>query len=168
MKAKICILGEFAVGKSSLTRRLVQNEFDAEYKSTIGVSIHRHVMQVRDEEYSLIVWDLEGGEESLDTIQPYLRGATGAVVVADLSRPETISKLSVYQDYLNTHANLSSLVVALNKSDLVEAPEDQVEKVRSSFLSKIQGPAKTAVRVTSAATGSNVDELFSVLCENLV
>ena len=87
---KICLLGDFSVGKTSLVRRFVHNRFDDQYISTIGVKVSRKtvVLPVADDlvELTLMVWDLAGSQGTTPIAASYLRGAVGAVLVCDLTR----------------------------------------------------------------------------------
>src|SRR5262249_40683115 len=93
---KICLLGEFAVGKTSLVRRFVYNLFDDRYISTIGVRVSRKTVAVPVEtqvaELTMMVWDLAGSEEFNRVSMSYLRGAAGAVLVYDLTRAHTFDE----------------------------------------------------------------------------
>ncbi len=85
LSAKICLLGDYAVGKTSLVRRFVYNMFEDKYLSTIGVKVSRKVVAVPrgDDvvELVLMLWDLAGSEEFDSVRASYLRGAAGALVV---------------------------------------------------------------------------------------
>ena len=94
---KICLLGDFSVGKTSLIRRFVENKFSDEYLSTIGVKISRKSVDVKIEtkehRVNLLVWDLEGKTKFKAITPSYLKGASGAIVVGDLTRSDTIYHL---------------------------------------------------------------------------
>ncbi|PKO21344.1 MAG: GTP-binding protein [Chloroflexi bacterium HGW-Chloroflexi-1] len=99
---KVCLLGDFAVGKTSLVRRFVYNRFDDKYISTIGVKVSRKVVAVPASgqvvELTMMLWDMSDSEE-LDAVRTsYLRGAAGAVLVCDLTRPETLERLLAYAE----------------------------------------------------------------------
>ena len=100
LSKKVCLLGDFAVGKTSLVRRFVYDLFDDKYVSTIGVKVSRKtVILTRDDDIvdlTMMLWDLAGGEEFAHMRASYLRGAAGALMVYDVSRPETLSSLHHY------------------------------------------------------------------------
>lgn len=75
--AKICLLGEFSVGKTSLIRRFVEGIFDERYLSTLGVKISRHTMNIEQTEIQLLIWDTTGGEKFDPIVQNYYRGSAG-------------------------------------------------------------------------------------------
>ena len=164
---KVCLLGEFAVGKTSLVRRFVHNLFDDRYISTIGVKVSRKTVVVPRAgevvELAMMLWDLGGGEEFNQMRPSYLRGAAGAVLVCDLTRPETLYRLQVYaHDLLNINAD-AQLILAANKHDLDDQQQltpAQIEDVAASFSAPYY--------LTSAKTGSEVEGLFLQLGRLLV
>ncbi|MFN8499936.1 MAG: Rab family GTPase [Anaerolineae bacterium] len=155
---KVCLLGDFAVGKTSLARRFVYNAFDDKYLATIGVKVSRKtvVLPTADglTELSLLLWDLAGSEEFSNVRATYLRGAAGAVLVCDLTRPDSLTALDVYVDDMRRVAPGARFVVAANKSDLpnprLQSP--QVEAFAESL--------DTAFYLTSAKTGYQVEDVF--------
>lgn len=160
---KICILGDFAVGKTSLIRRFVEGRFDDRYLSTVGVKISRKLLNWGDRQLTLIIWDLAGGEDFSSHDKNYLRGASGAVLVYDLTRPETLGTLSGYARQMNETNPGATLVVAANKFDLLDKqpaqfPDLEVfcREIHSQFL------------YTSAKTGENVEEIINLLAHSLI
>jgi len=88
-KKKVCMVGDFSVGKTSLTQKFVNNVFSDQYLTTIGVKIDTAIVG----DTKLIVWDV-AGRDSLSPINvSYLVGAAGIVLVADGTRSETINDL---------------------------------------------------------------------------
>ncbi|MEO0836337.1 MAG: ADP-ribosylation factor-like protein, partial [Cyanobacteria bacterium J06642_3] len=87
---KICLLGDFNVGKTSLVRRFVEDTFSDRYLTTVGVKISRKSMTVSTEQdihqVNLLVWDLEGNTKFKSITPSYLKGASGSIIVADLTR----------------------------------------------------------------------------------
>ena len=96
IQKKVCMLGDFAVGKTSLVRRYVEGSFDDKYLSSIGVKISRKPLEREGHKLNLILWDL-GGSENFAHLQPsYLQGAAGVLIVLDLTRKETLESLDGY------------------------------------------------------------------------
>ncbi|MFN8485001.1 MAG: Rab family GTPase [Anaerolineae bacterium] len=155
---KVCLLGDFAVGKTSLVRRFVYNAFDDKYLATIGVKVSRKtvVLPTQDElaELTLLLWDLAGSEEFSHVRATYLRGAAGAILVCDLTRPETLTALSAYVDDMRRIAPAARFVVAANKSDLPD-PRLQAAQVEA-FADSLD----TVCYLTSARTGHQVEDVF--------
>ena len=165
---KICMVGDFGVGKTSLIRRFVDRQFSDQYLSTVGVKISRKTVELSEIKQQnkvnlqLLIWDLEGHTKFKGIAPSYLQGSSGAIVVADVSRKETIERLSEHTKLFLSVNPKGSIIVALNKSDLVE--EEKLEKlvqlVQNQGLEKVAG-----VYQTSAKTGLYVDEIFQKLAE---
>ncbi|MCP5099231.1 MAG: GTP-binding protein, partial [Chloroflexi bacterium] len=96
VQKKICLLGDFAVGKTSLIRQYVEGKFDDRYLSTIGVKISRKTLKRDAMTLNLLIWDLAGGDNQNQIQATYLRGAVGALMVCDLTRTETIDAIFDY------------------------------------------------------------------------
>lgn len=160
---KIVLIGDFGVGKTSLIRRFVENAFSDEYLTTIGVKISRKHIEPAEgnEAVQLMIWDIEGRTAIKAVAASYLLGAAGGIVVADLSRKETLESVN---QHIGQFASLnpgSPLVVALNKSDLAK-PDDGTLAVLEAM------PEVAAVYVTSAKDDENVEMLFGDLASRMV
>ncbi|HEY9710093.1 MAG TPA: Rab family GTPase [Oculatellaceae cyanobacterium] len=163
---KICMVGDFGVGKTSLIRRFVDGQFSDQYLSTVGVKISRKAMELsavnpQDKvNVQLLIWDLEGHTKFKGIAPSYLQGSSGAIVVADVSRNETIERISEHIKLFFSVNQKGSIIVALNKSDLVD--EEKLEKlvqiVHNQGLERV-----SAIYQTSAKTGLYVDEIFQQL-----
>lgn len=157
IQAKICLLGDFAVGKTSLVRRIVEGRFDDRYLSTIGVKISRKTLPRQGFSLNLILWDLAGGESFSHTQPIYLNGALGALIACDLTRRETLERLSHYADIFQNTCPGAAMVFLANKVDLTE----ELEKPGDDFIaaSKDHG----TIFLTSAKTGVGVEESILAL-----
>ena len=115
-KKKICLVGSFAVGKTSLVRKFVSGIFSDDYLTTVGVKIDRKTVMVESEEVLLMIWDI-AGRDDLQAIQKnYLRGTAGFIFVADGTRKETVDEVleevgSIEKD----HPDSPKLLLLLNK-----------------------------------------------------
>lgn len=166
-------MGDFAVGKSSLVRRFVSNVFDDRYVSTLGVRVVHQVVSVSGDgeggALTMMLWDLAGCEELDRGQESYLHGVAGAVLVCDLTRPETLHRLLAYQADLERISPGAERVLAANKHDLLEPPQPG----GPPMLTPAEA-ASTAARlgipytVTSAKTGEGVEELFRALARQLL
>jgi len=161
--AKMCVLGEVSVGKTSLIRRFVDRSFSDAYLTTVGVKISRKLIRLEPEpsgtatDLQFVIWDLEGGHNSIDLSSTYLKGARGAIVVGDLTRSSTLDQLQEHIDRFRYVNPQGRLVIALNKSDLqADAAGAIVDRWNDEA-----GLSKTIC--TSAKTGKGVDELFAAL-----
>ena len=164
---KICLVGDFSVGKTSLIRRFVDRQFSDRYLSTVGVKISKKQVEVSGDSpedaktVQLLIWDLEGSTKFKGIAPNYLQGARGAIVVGDVTRPETIENLPERIELFCSVNPTGSIIVALNKSDLVEA--DQLQKARDRCQPLQEKSAILDIYTTSAKTGENVDEIFHQL-----
>jgi small GTP-binding protein len=159
LSAKICLLGDYAVGKTSLVRRFVYNMFEDKYFSTIGVKVSRKVVAVPhgDDvvELVLMLWDLAGSEEFDSVRASYLRGAAGALVVADVTHRATLAAAPDYVAQVRALNPRAAILIAANKQDLVEqraVSEDEVSRAAAEL--------GAAYFPTSAKTGAGVEEAF--------
>lgn len=163
---KICMLGDFGVGKTSLVRRYVHDEFSPEYQTTLGVNIYKYTDHVPtaagDVEFRHMLWDIEGGLQRESLLDSYIAGAAGAIVVGDVTRPDRIETMRENAMRFTQARPGRPVVFALNKSDLVE--EDDRETEATSLAKDFRG----TVQHTSALTGEAVAALFRTLAEQIL
>jgi len=159
---KIILIGDFSTGKTSLIRRYVDNQFSDSYLSTIGVKISRKVIPVEDNEIQGLIWDVEGGTEKKPVNQTYIKGAHASIIVADITREETIDHLSSYIDMIQTIVPSTPYVLALNKADCIDREEGEkiLHKTKERYKEH-----DTPVYLTSAKTGEGVEELFKEIAQ---
>lgn len=159
---KVCLLGDFAVGKTSLVRRFVYERFEDKYLSTIGVKVSRKATVVTHQDQlvdlGIIVWDLAGSEEFRQMRASYLRGAAGVVMVCDLTRPETFHHLPAYWEDVHQICPAAELSLAANKTDLVEKL-----RLSSSEIEAYAASLHIPYYLTSAKSGDQVETLFRQL-----
>jgi small GTP-binding protein len=166
---KICLIGDFAVGKTSLIRRFVDQSFSDRYLSTVGVKISRKLVNLPvTDKYSaaqLLIWDLEGQTKFKSIAPSYLQGASGAIIVADSTRPETVASLAGHVDLflkINPRAIVS---IAFNKVDLVDP--QKLAHLQETLALPAQRQIFTTY-TTSAKTGKDVDLMFEQLAHAIV
>ncbi|SCK46465.1 hypothetical protein VAR608DRAFT_4561 [Variovorax sp. HW608] len=161
LQKKICLLGAFGVGKTSLVRRYVDTIFSDTYLTTVGVKIDKKVVSVGAEELALILWDIAGEDEVAAVRVTYLRGAAGYLLVVDGTRPETLDTAESIQRRIVAELGQVPFFVLLNKSDLVE--DWALSPARIEAL-EAEG---WTFRRTSAKTGIGVEEAFRELATRL-
>ncbi len=167
---KICLVGDFGVGKTSLVRRFVDRQFSDKYLSTVGVKISQKSVEVtrypqETQGVKLIIWDIEGSNKFKSIALNYFQGAKGALIVGDVTRQETLASLShSMESFLNVNPN-SHIVIALNKADLIEY--EYLETLRKLYRFSEQTYV-LATYLTSAKNGDNVDEIFRFLTHKLM
>ena len=165
VKKKICLLGSFAVGKTSLVERFVYNRFDDKYLTTIGVKISQKMLPPIQGpvagtlvQYDLLIWDIAAMDKFDGMARNYYRGAAGAIAVADMTRPETITSLQqICRDFLTVSPG-AQIAVLGNKLDIFN--EDEKTTAR---LEAVSSNLSTKAIVTSAKTGERVEEAFLML-----
>lgn len=159
IQKKVCMLGLFGVGKTSLVRRFVQQSFDEKYLTTLGVKVDHKQITLGHATVNLLLWDVAGQEEENFATANYFRGAHGAVVVYDLTRPDSAQAVQEYCERFQHIAPQAKLILVGNKCDLVEAGQ-------ASAFDFAQKPA--AHVLTSAKTGENVEQAFTKLAQMLI
>lgn len=164
------MVGDFGVGKTSLIRRFVEGVFSDSYLSTVGVKITRNTVNLADSkrgkvDIQLLIWDLEGHTKFKAIAPSYLQGSKGALIVADVTRPETIERLIEHVQLFLSVNPQGIIVIALNKTDL--ADEEKVEKLlqmaRFEEIDRV-----VATYPTSAKNGLNVTDIFEKIASELV
>lgn len=160
VQKKICLLGDFAVGKTSLIRRFVEGRFDDRYLSTIGVKISRKTLTRDDYLLNLLIWDLAGGDDFSKASASYLRGAAGALLVCDLTRAATLDTLTDYAQQLRELDETAVLVLVGNKADLHDE-----RQISDDALAAAAETFAAPYLLTSALTGHHVEDAFHHLAE---
>jgi small GTP-binding protein len=159
---KICLLGDFAVGKTSTVARAVRNTFSGAYLTTVGVKVDSKTVALADDRaLRLVLWDIAGTNVFDQIRETYLKGTHGLLLVADGTRIDTITTaLSLWAQVEQRHGGAMPAVLMLNKADLGsewEIPLDQVETLR----------ARLPVFSTSAKAGSGIEEAFAELARRV-
>lgn len=168
VRKKICLLGSFAVGKTSLVRRYVHSIFSDRYHTTVGVKIDKKAVQVTlddgtFQEVTLVLWDVQGEDRFQSIPTSYFRGSSGLILVADGTRPHTLdTALEVAESATGTVGKDVPMRLLLNKADLVDDWE-----VPGPELIRRAG-AELSPRVASALTGIGVDETFRDLASAIL
>jgi small GTP-binding protein len=153
---KICLLGDGGVGKTSLIRRYVLDIFDDQYIQTFGAKVSKKVLELEDVGLTLMIWDVLGQKTQKALHSTYYSGANGALLVCDMTRPETLSNLRDWAVDLREVSGDIPIIVAGNKSDL----EMRVDRLD---LERLAGELGATAILTSALTGENVQEAFEKL-----
>jgi small GTP-binding protein len=159
LKKKICMVGSFGVGKTSLVRRFVLSLFDEHYLTTVGVKIDRKDVVIGSTALTMMLWDLAGEDDLAQLKVSHLRGASGYILVADGCRAETLAKTVELQARITEQVGPLPCVLVLNKCDLREQWE-----VEPANASEHAWP----VFETSAKSGTGVEEMFIGLARLLL
>lgn len=170
---KICLIGDFGVGKTSLIRRFVEHQFSEQYLSTIGVTISRKSVIVSStnekqekQTVQLLIWDIEGKTQFQKISSSYLKSAQGVIVVADFSRPETVENIPSHLDLAcSINSQGINLSIVFNKVDLVDQHWSKTLPQQSHILNQFP---TIPMYHTSAKTGQNVETMFFQLAQSMM
>jgi small GTP-binding protein len=159
---KICMLGSYAVGKTSLVRRFVESIFDDRYLTTVGVKIDRKHVAVSGREMDLILWDLSGDDELAQARPAHFRGASGYILVADGCRRITAERALAIQQRAVSISGPVPVVVAVNKAD-----RESEWEIGPAEIERLSRNGWQCMH-TSAKTGDGVEALFLKLAEKML
>ncbi|MFQ6059731.1 MAG: Rab family GTPase [Thermoplasmata archaeon] len=169
MKAKICLVGEPAVGKTSLIRRYVLDEFDDDYIATLGAKVTKKDVEITDStlgnlSVNLLIWDIMGDKGFRELYkEAFFHGAQGIMAVCDVTRKETLSELRTWIKSVSRVAGRIPTHFLGNKIDLSRkriVSESDVRELSSSY--------KSNYVMTSAKTGKNVERAFKEMARRIV
>ena len=170
---KVSLLGEGAVGKTSLRRRYLGEGFTTGYMMTIGADFAVKKLTIDDIEFTLQIWDLAGQQRFSAVREVYYRGTSGCLLVFDITRPDTYEAIPNWLHELirNNKNRIVPMILIGNKADLREQnpysvpPEYAQEYARS--LSEWSGFDVPYIE-TSAKTGQNVQAAFETLARQIL
>jgi small GTP-binding protein len=162
---KVVVLGDWSVGKTSLIRRHARGMFSFDSKPTIGVDVTTKEYRLPDGILvALSIWDV-GGQEIMSSVKhQYYGGASGCIMVFDLTRPETFWHVRTW--YVDLRDNLQQKVPTIligNKKDLTR----QIALTKMEIMELADGYGFKYFD-TSAATGENVDSAFHHLVARII
>lgn len=162
IQKKVCMIGTFAVGKTSLVRQFVESVYSEKYHTTVGVKVDKKIVTVGEQQVTLVLWDIEGAETGFALRQSYLRGAAGYLLVADGTRPDTVANAVALQARAEATVGKVPFLMLLNKVDLQQHwrvdPEELARLRASNWL----------VTTTSAKTGQGVENAFATLAQKMM
>ncbi|MEM7696948.1 MAG: Rab family GTPase [Verrucomicrobiota bacterium] len=156
LQKKICMLGSFGVGKTSLVSQFVHSIFSEKYLSTIGVKIDKKVVPLaRDRDVNLILWDLAGDDHFDRLKSSYLKGSSGFLLVVDGCRRETLTVAEGIVERESESLGGLPFVCVINKADLEVDWEVQPEDI-----ARLRAKGWEVVAL-SASWKDQVDDLFT-------
>ncbi|MBU0656306.1 MAG: GTP-binding protein [Gammaproteobacteria bacterium] len=161
IQKKICMLGAFSVGKTSLIQRYVSSIFSDKYLTTVGVKIDKKALKFNGKDINLMIWDIAGEDDFTSIRTAYLRGMAGYIIVIDGTRPNTCdTALSIHQMVRETIGELPA-IFAINKADL---KSDWQLDARQLNKLKLSG---CPILETSAKHDLGVEGMFLHLTERM-
>jgi small GTP-binding protein len=162
IQKKICLMGAYAVGKTSLVARFVHSIFSEKYHTTLGVKIDKKIVATPGGEVMLMIWDLAGEDEFISMDLDYMRGAAGYILVADGTRRASLERAIALQNRICETVGPVPFLLLINKADLEN--EWEIEAADMELFSR----AGWRVLRTSAKTGEGVDSAFISLAASLL
>ncbi|MEE9116476.1 MAG: Rab family GTPase [Thermoplasmata archaeon] len=169
MKAKVCLVGEQAVGKTSLVRRFVLDVFDDSYIATMGAKVLKRDIEVSDETYgnllvSLVIWDIMGDKSFRDLFkEAFFQGAQGLIAVCDVTRKATLTELENWINAVSKVAGDIPIHMLANKVDLVDDTE-----IAEDDIKEFSNRMDSTYEMTSAKTGENVEDAFDIVARKII
>jgi small GTP-binding protein len=162
IKRKICMLGAFSVGKTSLVGQFVHSMFSEKYLTTVGVKIDKKTIPVEEDEVTFLIWDLHGEDKVQSVREAYLRGCAGYILVADGTRKYTLTVAEQIREKVESLVGTIPSILLLNKSDLMDEWE-----VTDEDATALRDKGWTVMN-SSAKTGESVEEVFLLLAQKLI
>jgi small GTP-binding protein len=162
LTAKVMLLGDMGVGKTSILYRLVHDRFDGQYKTTLGVEVLSYDVLTPaidgGEPMRLVLWDTDGdfGARIFDTV--YVAGASAAIIVSDVTRPQTVTRMNELVSGFESRFPGRPYKALVNKIDLAEAAAS------AAWTEKL---AQSDIKFVSAKTSTGIAEAFAELAETI-
>ncbi len=158
---KICMLGDGAVGKTSLIRRFVFDEFKDDYIMTIGTKVTKKPLKFiaddgTDIVLTLMIHDILGQAKFESLHKSYYAGSKGGLIVVDLTRKETLDRVEWWYDGFTDIAGKVPMTIVGNKNDLEDEHQmtlQEVQEVAETFGARFY--------LASAKSGENVERIFN-------
>ncbi|MHA1671437.1 MAG: Rab family GTPase [Promethearchaeota archaeon] len=166
--AKICIIGDGAVGKTSLIKKFTKGTFERDYIKTIGAQFSRFNRKIKEDVIDLIFWDIAGQDDTFSFLKPLFYKESRACIIVysleenDLGR-ESFAHLTKWHDEVNKYCGNIPIILFANKVDLVEEQDLDIVKIQN-FANELDF---LGFYLTSAKTGKGVIEAFNAIIDNL-
>ena len=159
---KICLLGAFAAGKTSLVRQFVHTQFSERYQTSLGVKVDTKVLQANGHDLTLLIWDVHG-QDHYQAINPkFIKGASGYLIVIDGTRSETLDVAKEVHSKAKEILGDVPFLVLVNKDDINNS------WVLDNDAFTEMDEMNWDVRRTSAKTGAHVEDVFQELANRIV
>jgi small GTP-binding protein len=162
LKKKICLLGSYGVGKTSLVARFVHSMFADKYHTTVGVKIDKKILELEGQELTLMLWDMAGEEENAPVKLNQVKDASGYLLVVDGTRAKTLDIAKSIRQRVETEIGARPFLLLVNKVDLRETWE-----IPDSAWAELAAQGWSVLE-TSAKSGEHVEEAFTTLSTRIL
>ncbi|KAJ9451340.1 Ras-related protein Rab-32B [Diplonema papillatum] len=169
---KTLVVGDYAVGKTSLIQRYTTGQFNGHYRITIGVDFCAKQVECDGRTVTLQLWDIAGHERFGAMTRVYYKFATAAVVVFDLTRPSTLESAKKWRSDINAKVLLPNdqpipMLLVANKCD-VKDKDGEIEALKASLNDFCEQNGFFGWMETSAAENINIEQCFKALVHEVV
>ena len=162
LKKKICMLGYYGVGKTSLVSQFVNQLFADKYQTTVGVKVDKKVVEVDGRQVTLMLWDVAGEEDNAPVKLSHVRGSSGYLLVVDGRRRKTLEAALSIQQRVEPEIGRCPFLLLANKAD-----ERASWEIQDADLAQLASRGWTVLE-TSAKTGEKVEEAFLTLAAGML
>ena len=161
---KILILGDATVGKTSILLRYIDNKFETDSLSTLGVDVKYKYVTLNNKKIRMNIWDTAGQDRFKTIAKNYFKGANAVIFVFDVNHKNTIEKIKFWINSVKDNSSNDIIeVIVGNKIDIEGKREVTKEQMKS-----LGQDVNIETFETSAKTGEGINEVFNYLVTNLI
>lgn len=157
---KITLIGDAAVGKTNLLSMFIDNKFDINRKSTVGVEVASKIVNLNESKIKLIMWDTAGQEKYKAITNSFYTNSKGALIIFDITRPKSLESVTKWIEEYKIVAGNENIIIIGNKKDLTD-----LRKISEEEATKQITELGYKYVETSALTGENVEFAFELLVD---
>ena len=150
IQKKVCMVGAFATGKTSLVSRFIKGIYADKYQTTIGVKIDKKLVETQGQTVNMMLWDIHGEDEFQNVRMSYLRGSAAYLLVVDGTRRASLETALNLKAKVAENIGDIPFILVINKCDLVsewEIAETEITELQDSGIEIIKTSAKTDLAV---------------------
>jgi small GTP-binding protein len=161
-KYKIMLLGNLAVGKSSIMYRFIEDNFNINMMGTAGIDIKRKITKIDDTDITLMIYDTAGHDRFRQITKSQYKGSKGIILIYDVTDRKSFESVSDWMDHIKANADSGvDIILVGNKIDMTN--RTITEEEGKALANKFNIPFVE----TSALTGYNIEKAFTTLVQNI-